>query len=50
MLYHKIIPIEYIHSCLRIVQAACEGRLLMIWQNGREKRILWVRKSRCVLK
>ena len=25
MLYHKIIPIEYIHSCLRIVQAVCEG-------------------------
>ena len=27
MLYHKTIPIEHIHSCLRIVQAACEGKI-----------------------
>ena len=27
MLYHKTIPIEHIHSCLRIVQAACEGEI-----------------------
>ncbi len=27
MLYHITIPIEHIHSCLRIVQAACEGEI-----------------------